>query len=485
MKFYKKGFFLEKNLLKKLFCKKRKVVFSVSLIFLLLIILILVGFTTEGLSGLDGGKKKSSLATNENKILSVERVEVLSSKLLQDISSFGTISYSGKNDVTVQVEGVLKKLHVKEGDTVQAGQVLAQVENIQLEIQRQQGETALNSAIAGVNLAKTRLEEGRLAVESSLLNLEKLHLQLEHQQLELEEAQLELEKQEKLLELGGITEAAYRSQQVALEGQRAAYEIACKELESQSLGFRDEDLLEQGIEPAQDQMLRRQQLIDLNTRTLAAELVSAQANLESAEKNLRSIQELLSHLVILSPKSGVVAAKYFEQGEFLAENEKLLTIMDVNQVHAVFSIQEQDMGYFQLGSAVEVEVPALGLKTMAPVAEISPMADPQSGNFTLKSYLSNENKSIKPGMFVKCLLPRDSAHYPAIPESALVAETGGRAGDGWTGTVFLIHENRAIKQEVNLLEKSDGMVWISHGLTEGQWVVNNPSPFLKEGQSIE
>ena len=485
MKFYKKGIFLKKNLLKKLFCKKRKVVFSVSLIFLLLIILILVGFTTEGLSGLDGDKKKSSLTANEEKILSVEKVEVLSSKLLQDISSFGTISYSGKNDVTVQVEGILKKLHVKEGDKVHAGQVLAQVENIQLEIQRQQGETAVNSAEAGVNLAKTRLEEGRLAVESSLLNLEKLYLQLEHQQLELEEAQLELEKQKKLLELGGITEAAYRSQQVALEGQRATYEIACKELESQSLGFRDQDLLEQGIEPAQDLMLRRQQLIDLNTRTLAAELVSAQASLDSAKKNLHSIQELMSHLVILSPKSGVVAAKYFEQGEFLAENEKLLTIMDVNQVHAVFSIQEQDIGYFQTGSAVEVEVPALGLKTMAPVAEISPMADPQSGNFTLKSYLSNENETIKPGMFVKCLLPRDSQQYPAIPESALVTEQGSKKGESWTGAVFLVHENRAIKQEVALLEKADGKVWISQGLTEGQWVVDNPSPFLKEGQNIE
>ena len=162
MKFYKKGIFLGKNILKKLFCKKRKVVFSVSLIFLLLIILILVGFTTEGLSGLDGGKKKSSLTTNDDKILSVEKVEVLSSKLLQDISSFGTISYSGKNDVTVQVEGILKKLHVKEGDKVHAGQVLAQVENIQLEIQRQQGETAVNSAEAGVNLAKLGWRKGGL-----------------------------------------------------------------------------------------------------------------------------------------------------------------------------------------------------------------------------------------------------------------------------------------------------------------------------------
>jgi RND family efflux transporter MFP subunit len=218
---------------------------------------------------------------------------------------------------------------------------------------------------------------------------------------------------------------------------------------------------------------------------LEAELVSAQANRDSAQKNLRSIQELLSHLVIRSPKSGIVATKYFEQGEYLGENEKLLTIMDVNQVHAVFSIQEQDIGHFQLGSPVEVEVPALGIKSTVPVAEISPMADPESGNFTVKSYLANESHTIKPGMFVKCLLPRDSALYPAIPESALITEWGSKSEAEWTGSVFLVHDNRAIKQEVAVLDKADGRVWISHGLTEGQWVVNNPSPFLKEGQNIE
>ena len=36
----------------------------------------------------------------------------------------------------------------------------------------------------------------------------------------------------------------------------------------------------------------------------------------------------------------------FENGEFVPQNEKLLTLMDISEVNAVFSIQEQDIQYF-------------------------------------------------------------------------------------------------------------------------------------------
>ena len=459
------------------FLLKNKVVCVVFFLIFLCSILLLVGFT------LDGEEQQKALESKEKNISTVEKFEVYSSKLLQDISSFGTISYSEKNDVTVQVEGILKKLYVKEGDRVYSGQILAEMENLQLQIQGQQGESALKSAQAEVNLAKTRLEEGRLAVEGNLLNLEKLELQLQQQRLELEEAELELQNQGELLALGGITAAAYRSQEVALEGKKAAFKIALKEYERQVLGFRNQDLLENGIVPDENPETRRQQLVSLNTRSLQAALDSALANLDSAEKNLQSINEALSHLVIRSPKEGIVAVNYFEQGEFLSGKEKLLTVMDIDEVHAVFSIQEQDIGYFSVGSPVEVEVPSLGVRIKAPIKEISPVADSQSGNFTLKSYLKNENRQMKPGMFVKCILPRESSSFPTIPESALVGENKIE-NKQWVGEVFIIHQGRVVKKDVEVLGKSDGMIWISEGLQAGDLIVDNPSPFLKEGQDV-
>ena len=457
----------------------------------ILVALLLAGFTSEG--------REQVLQPQQEAVMKVQTAKVVVSKLLQDLNSFGTISYSKKNDVTLQVEGVLQQLLVKEGDKVVRGQILARLENIQLEIQRQQGENAVNSALAGLEMATTRLQEGRLMVESSLLDLEKLELQMIQQQLELEEARMELEKQEKLLELGGVTAAAYRSQQVALEGLEASYKMALKEYQSRSLGFRDQDLVEQGIVPDSDPTRRRLQLVELNTRTLVAELDSAKAAVEGAQKNLSSLNELISHLVIRSPRDGVVAARYFEEGEFLPEKEKLFTIIDVSQVHAVFSIQEQDISCFTIGSPVEVEIPALGISVNAPVQEISSMADPQSGNFTLKSYIENKQDNIKPGMFVKCRIPRESVYHPSIPESALLssvslttaafpASTSNLPGEFLTeetGQVFVVHQGRAIKKEVQLVGRADGILWISQGLEEGEVVVDNPSPFLKEGQHVE
>lgn len=474
---------------------RRKVLFCLSVVTsvlaVILVALLLAGFTSEG--------REQVMQPQQEVVMKVKTVEVVSSKLLQDLNSFGTISYSKKNDVTLQVEGVLQHLLVKEGDKVVRGQILARLENIQLEIQRQQGENSVNSALAGLEVAKTRLQEGRLMVESSLLDLEKLELQMTQQQLELEEARLELEKQEKLLELGGVTAAAYRSQQVALEGLEASYKVTLKEYQSRSLGFRDQDLLDQGIKPDPDPTQWRLQLVELNTRTLAAELDSAQASVEAAQKNLSSLNELISHLVIRSPRDGVVAARYFEEGEFLPEKEKLFTIMDLSQVHAVFSIQEQDISCFAIGSPVEVEIPALGISVNSPVQEISSMADPQSGNFTLKSYIENQQENIKPGMFVKCRIPRESTYHPSIPESALLSSatlatapspelTTNLAGGAFTegsGQVFVVHQGRAIKKEVQLAGRADGMLWISQGLEEGEVVVDNPSPFLKEGQRVE
>ena len=245
------------------FLLKNKVLCVVFFLIFLCSILLLVGFT------LDGEEQQKALESKEKNISTVEKFEVYFSKLLQDISSFGTISYSEKNDVTVQVEGILKKLYVKEGDRVYSGQILAEMENLQLQIQGQQGESALKSAQAEVNLAKTRLEEGHLAVEGNLLNLEKLELQLQQQRLELEEAELELQNQGELLALGGITAAAYRSQEVALEGKKAAFKIALKEYERQALGFRNQDLLENGIVPDENPETRRQQLVSLNTNTFS------------------------------------------------------------------------------------------------------------------------------------------------------------------------------------------------------------------------
>jgi multidrug efflux pump subunit AcrA (membrane-fusion protein) len=396
------------------------------------------------------------------------------------LSSFGTITYRIKNDITTQVEGTIASLSVKEGDQVKTGQPLARLRNLELEARKEQYGNALDAAGAKANIVRAGMREARLAVEARILSLAKGEYSLAQQELEFAEAAGSLEKQRELLGLGGLTSAAFRSMEVSLSAREAGIAVLKKDIEITRLGLRDEDLAAAGFEPSADPAEKIRQFIELNTRGAAAELEAAEAELRSAEKNLESVKRLMEELTIRSTVSGLVGALYFENGEHVPQNEKFATVMDTAGVFALFYIQEQDMIRFTEGAAAEIEIPSLGRKLQAKLDEISPMADPQSGNFSVKASLPNPDLSIKPGMFIKCLVPRtEELLLPAIPETALLTDKGG------TDYVFCAAKSAAVIRTVKVHSRRDGMLWIEEGLAEGDMVIDKPSPFLKEGVPVE
>jgi multidrug efflux pump subunit AcrA (membrane-fusion protein) len=412
----------------------------------------------------------------------VQVEEALERPLYDKLSSFGTITYRIKNDITIQVEGTIFALYVKEGDEVWLGQPLALLRNLDLEVQKEQCENALDAAAANLNTARAGMREACLAVEARLLSVTKGEFSLVQQELELDEAAGALEKQRELLNLGGLTDAAFRSLEVSLSAREAGLEVLKKDIEITRLGLRDEDLTGAGFVlspfPAPGEKIR--QFVELNTRSAAAELEAAEASLRSAEKNLESVKRLIGELTIRSTVTGVVGALYFENGEHVPPNEKFATVMDTSRVFALFYIQEQDMIHFARGAAVEIEIPSLGQQLKAELDEISPMADPQSGNFSVKASLPNPGLSIKPGMFIKCLIPRtEELRLPAIPETALLTGKGGEA------YVFCAAKGAAVIKAVRVHSRKDGMLWIAEGIAEGDLVIDKPSPFLKEGAPVE
>ncbi|MDR2375745.1 MAG: efflux RND transporter periplasmic adaptor subunit [Treponema sp.] len=414
-------------------------------------------------------------------VLTVQSSPVQIMVLQDELSSFGTISYKAKNDITVQVEGTISSILVREGDWVRKDAPIALLKNVQLEIQKDQTIIALEQARTGLSLAQTRLEEARLSAESRLLSLERGRLQLGQKELELEEARSTLKKRRELWEIGGLSDEAYRNLELSVLSQEAEINMLKKELEIAALGLRELDLEAAGFSTAAGDEERKNQFISLNTRSAQAELEAALANLQNAEKSLDSVERLIEELTIRASVPGILGALYFENGEFAGRNEKLATIMDISRVFAVFFIQEQDIRGLSPGSALHIDIPSLDLAYDADITEISPVADPQSGNFSVKAELPNTGARIRPGMFIKCRIPRgEEKHYPAIPETSLL-----RRDTGEEGQVFCVVKGIAVLREVKIAARREGILWISSGLKEGDLVIDKPSPYLKEGLYVE
>ena len=333
--------------------------------------------------------------SQENLFVPAKIIRPEKSKNHKDLVSFGIISYSVKNDISSQVQGSLQEIFVKDGEQVQKNQVLAKLKNVQLEIQLEQAENSLKTAEASVLMAKTSLQDSRLSVESKLINLERLSIQIKHLELKLKDAQEKLDNSYKLFCAGGMTQVSYSSQELSVKSMEAELEILKKDFDSAELGLRDFDLINNGYIPSENQTQKKLQLIDLNTKTPQAELESALANLENAKKNLDSMQKLVNELEVKATCSGIVGSHYFEKGEHVSENEKLFTLIEVEKVHGIFSVQENDICDIDEKSIVEIEIPALNKKINSRIYEISPMADSQTGNFTIKAVIDNPDFDVK------------------------------------------------------------------------------------------
>jgi multidrug efflux pump subunit AcrA (membrane-fusion protein) len=155
--------------------------------------------------------------------------------------------------------------------------------------------------------------------------------------------------------------------------------------------------------------------------------------------------------------------------------------MDISRVYGVFFVQEQDIRDIRTGAPLSIDIPSLGLAFDAGITEISPVADPQSGNFSVKTEFDNTENRIRPGMFVKCRIPRGQGEpFPVIPESSLL-----RRDSTEEGQVFCAINGIAVLREVRVKARREGLLWIDSGIREGDMVIDKPSPYLREGVYVE
>jgi RND family efflux transporter MFP subunit len=411
----------------------------------------------------------------------VTTVVVKQEPVTREVSCFGTITFIRKVDISATVDGTVARLLVKEGQTVRAGQHLLVLKNVQLELRRQQALSAMDSARSAVDLALAKLWEGQLAVEARQVAVQRTELELEQKRLDVTDAEQTLANKEELSKVGGVTAEALAAVRLRLLAARNDYAMIQKDLLSRQIGLRDEDLARDGQVPSKEELARIRQLVTLNTKTLTAEVEDAKARVESARRELEAAEELLKALSIDAPSAGIVGAKYVEQGEYVSQNGKLLTLMDTTSVYAALSVQESEMPLLREGMTAQLLVDALSSAPLVgKVESISPTADPQSGAFLVKAALANRGGKLRPGMFVRARItyekPLDSL---IVPEKCILQKKGSSA------QVFSVVNGKAFLRQVTLGRDLGGSFTAEKGLNKGDILIQSPPSTLREGMNVE
>jgi membrane fusion protein (multidrug efflux system) len=128
-------------------------------------------------------------------------------------------------------------------------------------------------------------------------------------------------------------------------------------------------------------------------------MLEKQTDMELAKIQLRQAEVRFKEKTIRAPLAGIVVKKYKEAGESVDRVEKLVDIVNIDQVYVQFYLDPKLMTVIKTDQLVTVRLPVIGDAVFdGKVSFVDPRIDAGSGLFRVKVLVDNPKHAIKPGM---------------------------------------------------------------------------------------
>ena len=162
-----------------------------------------------------------------------------------------------------------------------------------------------------------------------------------------------------------------------------------------------------------------------------SKLQQAQAQTAQAQASLRQLEEQLSYTVITSPMDGVILSRDVEKGDAVSSILVLgstatlvMTIGDVHQVYVQGKVDESDIGKVYLGQPARIKVESFKDKTfLGKVTRIAPLGVEKDNvtTFEVRVSIDNPGGELKANMTANAeILLEEHKNVLTVPEQAVL-----------------------------------------------------------------
>ena len=129
------------------------------------------------------------------------------------------------------------------------------------------------------------------------------------------------------------------------------------------------------------------------------QMLKAKTELELAKIRLAAAQVGLKEKTIRAPLSGIVVKKHKEAGEAVDRVEKLIDLVNIDQVYVQCYVNPKLLPQLQQGSEIPVRISEpINAKFMGKIDFIAPNIDASSGLLRVKVLIDNPEHTIKAGL---------------------------------------------------------------------------------------
>ncbi|MCK1435617.1 efflux RND transporter periplasmic adaptor subunit [Bradyrhizobium sp. 15] len=215
---------------------------------------------------------------------------------------------------------------------------------------------------------------------------------------------------------------------------------------------------------------------------------TAQAAYDQAQAGIAKTEALISQKLVRAPFSGDLGVRKVEVGQYLTAGTAIVSLTDLSELWANFTVTEKDSGSLKVGQPVRLKVDAYPGRTFdAKITTIEPQISSDTRNIRVQATIANPEKILKPGMFVTTtvVLP-DKPAVVTVPETAVDYTLYG-------DSVFVITEKKeadgktslsAVRTFVQTGNRVEGRVEIVKGVKPGDKVVAVGQLKLQSGAAV-
>jgi HlyD family secretion protein len=310
-----------------------------------------------------------------SKLAAVERGD-----LARVVVATGKIQPRSKVEIKSKASGMVKQLMVDYNDTVKQGQVLAELDKVQLEAVVRESQANYQAAQAARDSAQASLERNKVDAEGPDVPYLKLSMERAQQMYK-----------------DGVMSKSF------VEDAEKNYQLA----------------------------LNKQISAQRNLTVSRAEIAKAEAQVAQAKASLENAEEDLRNSTITSPIDGLVLSRDVSVGDGVSsililgsQATLVMTLGDISEVYVQGKVDESDIGKVYLGQPARIVVESFKDKKFeGKVTRISPFGKEKDNvtTFEVRVSISNPTGELKANMTANAqIILEEKKNVLMVPEAALI-----------------------------------------------------------------
>ena len=350
-----------------------------------------------------------------------------------DLYYSGTLE-STRSNLSFLVSGKIKKVNLDEGQSVKAGQCIAELESEEFAARLDQARANMNQAIENrkqleISLviyqntlpAEVSRAESAVRVAAALLaeqergnrsqDVERARLSFQEAEITLDDARKDKRRFDDLFQSGYIAEKERDGVALKYESALKVRQRAAEAFDLVKEGFRKES-----VDAARARLSEAQATLRLSQGNLKkmdaiqADIQASIARIQSAASALNLAEIQLGYTRLLAPFDAMLTSRNVEPGEVVTPGREVISLADLSRIDLKVFVDETQIGRIRPGQQVEVKIDTFPEKKydgfvsyISPEGEFTPKIIQTRKErvklvYLVKIALSNPNMELKSGM---------------------------------------------------------------------------------------